>query len=1114
MHTILYVDDEPSLLEIGKLFLERGGEFSVDVITSAPAALALMDSKNFDAIIADYQMPGMDGIEFLKKVRSSGNMVPFILFTGRGREEVVIQALNEGADFYLQKGGDPVSQFTELAHQVRRAVRQRKADASIRDLEQRQADLINFLPDATFAIDRSGRVIAWNHAIEEMTGVPAAEMLGKGEYEYAIPFYGQRRPILIDLISEPDERIAGKYGNIVRRRDTLVAETTLPRPRGKPATLMGKAGPLYNRKGEIVGAIESIRDISDRKQAEEKIQESEKFVRDVISSAKEGIFVLDRELRYVIWNTLMEDLSGIPAGDLLGKKATEVFPRLKERGIDLLLERALSGETVETLDDWPGIDSRGAMRWVRGIYSPQYDPKGNIAGVIGVIRDVTVQREMEARVKESEERFRRVFETSPLGMALSTPDLRFYSVNPAWVSMTGYPEEELLKMSFTDITHPEHLAGDVEQIRELAEGKIPVYSAEKRYVRRDKSILWGLIRVTAIRDQQGTLRYFAAQIEDITERKRAEDELRQSEERYRNVVEDQTEFISRFLPDGTHVFVNEAYCRYFGMERGEILGHRFRPEIPPEDRERMNRFFASLTPENPVGTIEHRIVMPGGEVRWQQWSDRAVFDGAGRLIEYQSVGRDITELRRADELARVLARIVDDAPASITVHDSGGNFLYANEETLRMHGYTRGEFLAKNLHEIDVPESGQLIAGRVRLTEERGEADFDVRHFRRDGSTVPLHVNVKTIQWGGREAMLSIATDITGRKQAEDAVKQSEEHYRGIFENAPVGIFHSLPEGKILDVNPACARIFGYDSPGEVIEAVNRTSIAEALYVHPEKRPDYIRGVVESDRWQTYENLYRRKDGSTMHGLLSFRSYVNPLNGRRELEGFVLDISDRKQAEEALREANKKLGLLSSITRHDINNQLAILQGYTRLAELSRPDPVIADFLARIGMVAETIQYQIEFTRTYQDLGMRAPAWFRVCEVIRGVRPPAIALSCSCDAWEIFADPMIAKVFSNLFENAVQYGEGVTTVTAGCGLEGDGLVITFADDGAGIAAGEKEKIFEKGYGHHTGLGLFLAREILAITGISIGENGEPGAGARFVMTVPKGAYRRAGAPAP
>ena len=128
---VLYVDDEPDLLNICKLFLEQTRDFSVETINSATAALDLLKAEQFNAIISDYQMPGMDGIEFLKTVRASNNTIPFILFTGRGREEVVIQALNEGADFYLQKGGDPKAQFVELAHKIRTAIQKREAEEAL-----------------------------------------------------------------------------------------------------------------------------------------------------------------------------------------------------------------------------------------------------------------------------------------------------------------------------------------------------------------------------------------------------------------------------------------------------------------------------------------------------------------------------------------------------------------------------------------------------------------------------------------------------------------------------------------------------------------------------------------------------------------------------------------------------------------------------------------------------------------------------------------------------------------------------------------------------------------------------------------------------------------------
>jgi PAS domain S-box-containing protein len=217
MISVLYVDDEPGLLEIGKAFLEQGGSFSVTVVTSAPGALALMNAQDFDLILSDYQMPVMDGIAFLKEVRLQHADLPFILFTGRGREEIVIEAINNGVDFYLQKGGEPLAQFAELAHKITVAVERRQAINALRDSEQRLADIINFLPDATFAINTDGDVIAWNRAIEDVTGVPATDMVGKGNNEYALPFYGQRRQLLIDLILESDDIIQNGEYTIIKK---------------------------------------------------------------------------------------------------------------------------------------------------------------------------------------------------------------------------------------------------------------------------------------------------------------------------------------------------------------------------------------------------------------------------------------------------------------------------------------------------------------------------------------------------------------------------------------------------------------------------------------------------------------------------------------------------------------------------------------------------------------------------------------------------------------------------------------------------------------------------------------------------------------------------------
>ena len=228
--------------------------------------------------------------------------------------------------------------------------------------------------------------------------------------------------------------------------------------------------------------------------------------------------------------------------------------------------------------------------------------------------------------------------------------------------------------------------------------------------------------------------------------------------------------------------------------------------------------------------------------------------------------------------------------------------------------------------------------------------------------------------------------------------------------------------------------------------------------------------------------------------------------------GFFLMLNMIRSQKE-LRQTNEKLNLLSSITRHDIRNQLLALSGYLELSRKVLGDRArLSELISKEERIAETITHQISFTKDYEDMGIAAPAWQNVEEIVRKavlVLPvKEVRVDVDRADLEIYADSLFSKVFYNLIDNAHKYGGGaMTKIHISSRVSGEGLVLVCEDDGAGISGLDRTHLFERGYGKNTGLGLFLSREILAITGITITENGEPGKGARFEMLVPKGAFR-------
>jgi PAS domain S-box-containing protein len=252
--------------------------------------------------------------------------------------------------------------------------------------------------------------------------------------------------------------------------------------------------------------------------------------------------------------------------------------------------------------------------------------------------------------------------------------------------------------------------------------------------------------------------------------------------------------------------------------------------------------------------------------------------------------------------------------------------------------------------------------------------------------------------------------------------------------------------------------------------------------------------------------------------ILLKKTYYMDSSGQEFIVGVIRDVTERKRIEVAVRNLNRKLTMLSSITRHDILNQLIVLMGFLQFSEKNLNDPEkMKTAIDREMKAAQTIERQIIFTRDYQDLGTSVPSWRNVHHLIASAKSqltsnPDITFTVRLPPMEIFADALIEKVFYNLMENSIRHGGHVTAIAFLFEETVDGGKIIYTDNGTGIPAEDKKNLFLRGFGKNTGLGLFLSREILAITGMTFDERGEPGSGVRFEIGIPKGDYRLIGAP--
>ena len=509
MYSILYVDDDEDLLDVNKIYLERDGEFSVDITSSALEALDRIAIANYDLILSDYQMPVMDGIEFLKEVRLRHANLPFILFTGKGREEVVMEALNNGVDFYVQKGSDLKGMIAELKHKINRAIERRRIGDELKKSRQQLTDIINFLPDATFVIDTSGRVIAWNHAIEKMTGVRNEDIIGKGDYEYALPFVSKRRPLFIDTVLQnpPDQDTLCPGFRLSANK--ISQDLFAPAMNGSRGVYLSiSAGPLFDPYGMVEGAIETIRDISETHQIKHDLDLSQGANRGFANILPVGVYEMDLSCQLTFANTKTFIMFGLEPDDF--SQSISILDYItssdRDRAVSDIRSAVQSGSTSGHEYLLQKSDGSTFPALVYG--APIIDPETKQpVGLRGVIIDLTQRKREELMLHESEERLKLALATGNIGIwDVDLIDLKIWDLYNYCHTTLGYdfgPGKPLTVNKCTALINPLDTPKIFYAFYQHVNGKTPLFEGNFRVRRKDKTWIWVTVRGKVIERTAG-----------------------------------------------------------------------------------------------------------------------------------------------------------------------------------------------------------------------------------------------------------------------------------------------------------------------------------------------------------------------------------------------------------------------------------------------------------------------------------------------------------------------------------------------------------------------------------------------------------------------------------
>ncbi len=828
-----------------------------------------LDAGPWDVVLADPDLSGLGAAEIVGQLHARALDIPLIAVSEDCRPDRVVAAMRAGASDYLIKGD-----YARLVPAIERELSDTAARRAKREADRAlhlHGRILDMVDQAVFVTNMDGIIQYWNRYAETLYGWSSSEVLGRNLLPLALNTAGMEQTREIMTTVRSGKRWTGE--NTRRRRD------------GSTFPAMVSRTPLFDENGAQIGIISFTRDLSG---PEEALRTNEAWLRALTDQATDLVAVLDAEGTFTYASPSYLRILGYDPQLVIGQQVlTKSHPddaaALRQLWKDLFTtDEPLSLEFRLRHRDggWRTLETTAVNRLA--------DPA--VRGIIATSRDVTARKRAEEARWASEARFKSLFEHAPIGVVLINRDGRFLIANAAVQHILGYHEAEFSRLTIAEVTHPDDVAPNRTLFEEVLAGEYGSMPRRKRYIHKDGHLVWVQLAASVIRDEDGVPRSMIGMLLDVTERHKAEQALRESEQRFRQLVEQAPIAISVTNADGYFESVNPAYCELYGYTADQLIGKHSSLVVPEERRAVVNVWYQDSVETGVRLNGEYQPQTGDGRERTALVTSITMrgSDAAPIRVGFMV---DITERKRIEEALRArelqLRAIASNAPLILYAADRDGTVTLSMGGGLRHYGVAPDAHVGLPIHQVFKP-----YPKMIELLDKAFQGESHIATTEIFGRTFEAH------WWPERDAsdrvtgVTGLAVDLTDRVQAEAA----RERLAAIVEASEDSIIGMTPAGIIETWNMGATHLYGYTAE----EAVGRPITILAIPAMQAAIPDFLRALEQGTVPSQDETMHLRKDGRMVDVSITASALKDEQGRVTTVATIARDITLRKQAETAL----------------------------------------------------------------------------------------------------------------------------------------------------------------------------------------------------------------------